>query len=275
MKVGARHGSARRPDCSGCVAEEVLVASTGVIGVSLPIEKISSGLPRRDRGARSESGRRGGARHHDHRSVPERGGGAHGRPGQRDRDRRDGQRLGHDRADDGDDAGVRDDRCGGAPRHCSIARCARRSNDTFNAITVDGECSTNDCVMILANGASGVTIDESTYFALRRRAHRRLSRAGARHRSRRRRRDQARDGQGHRRGVRRGGAAGGEGDRQLAARQDGGPRRRSELGPAHRGGRTRQRRVRAVARGSHDRIDCVVSRRNRRTTRRRRSRPNT
>jgi glutamate N-acetyltransferase / amino-acid N-acetyltransferase len=36
-------------------------------------------------------------------------------------------------------------------------------NDTFNAITVDGECSTNDCVMLLANGASGATVDESTY----------------------------------------------------------------------------------------------------------------
>jgi glutamate N-acetyltransferase / amino-acid N-acetyltransferase len=32
---------------------------------------------------------------------------------------------------------------------------------TFNAITVDGECSTNDCVALLANGASGVTLDES------------------------------------------------------------------------------------------------------------------
>jgi len=29
---------------------------------------------------------------------------------------------------------------------------------TFNAISVDGECSTNDCVFALANGASGVTI---------------------------------------------------------------------------------------------------------------------
>jgi glutamate N-acetyltransferase/amino-acid N-acetyltransferase len=38
-------------------------------------------------------------------------------------------------------------------------------DDTFNAITVDGECSTNDCVMILANGASGVTIDERHYSA--------------------------------------------------------------------------------------------------------------
>jgi glutamate N-acetyltransferase / amino-acid N-acetyltransferase len=34
---------------------------------------------------------------------------------------------------------------------------------TFNAITVDGECSTNDSVFVLANGASGVAIDESSY----------------------------------------------------------------------------------------------------------------
>ena len=32
---------------------------------------------------------------------------------------------------------------------------------TFNAITVDGECSTNDCVALLANGASGVTLGEA------------------------------------------------------------------------------------------------------------------
>jgi glutamate N-acetyltransferase/amino-acid N-acetyltransferase len=31
---------------------------------------------------------------------------------------------------------------------------------TFNAITVDGECSTNDCVFALANGASGVAIGD-------------------------------------------------------------------------------------------------------------------
>lgn len=33
-------------------------------------------------------------------------------------------------------------------------------DDTFNAITVDGECSTNDCVMALANGASGVALGD-------------------------------------------------------------------------------------------------------------------
>lgn len=38
-------------------------------------------------------------------------------------------------------------------------------DETFNAITVDGECSTNDCVMLLANGASDVAIDESGYSA--------------------------------------------------------------------------------------------------------------
>jgi glutamate N-acetyltransferase / amino-acid N-acetyltransferase len=36
-------------------------------------------------------------------------------------------------------------------------------DETFNAITVDGECSTNDCVMLLANGASGVAVAESSY----------------------------------------------------------------------------------------------------------------
>jgi glutamate N-acetyltransferase/amino-acid N-acetyltransferase len=37
---------------------------------------------------------------------------------------------------------------------------------TFNAITVDGEPSTNDCVFALASGASGVTIDDATEAAL-------------------------------------------------------------------------------------------------------------
>ena len=40
------------------------------------------------------------------------------------------------------------------------------TRDTFNAITVDGECSTNDTVFAMASGASGVVIDESLYSAL-------------------------------------------------------------------------------------------------------------
>ena len=36
------------------------------------------------------------------------------------------------------------------------------ARDTFNAITVDGEPSTNDAVFLLANGASGVAVDDET-----------------------------------------------------------------------------------------------------------------
>jgi len=37
------------------------------------------------------------------------------------------------------------------------------ARDTFNAITVDGECSTNDSLFVMASGASGVAIDEASY----------------------------------------------------------------------------------------------------------------
>lgn len=43
---------------------------------------------------------------------------------------------------------------------------ADASRDTFNAITVDGESSTNDCVFAMASGASGVRIVEAQYHAL-------------------------------------------------------------------------------------------------------------
>ena len=39
------------------------------------------------------------------------------------------------------------------------------ADDTFNAITVDGETSTNDMVLLLANGRSGVRIDDARYGA--------------------------------------------------------------------------------------------------------------
>jgi len=39
-------------------------------------------------------------------------------------------------------------------------------DETFNAISVDGECSTNDCVFALANGASGVRLEEGDFALL-------------------------------------------------------------------------------------------------------------
>jgi glutamate N-acetyltransferase/amino-acid N-acetyltransferase len=42
-----------------------------------------------------------------------------------------------------------------------LAAALRSASDrTFNAITVDGECSTNDCVLLMASGASGVEITD-------------------------------------------------------------------------------------------------------------------
>jgi len=35
------------------------------------------------------------------------------------------------------------------------------TDETFNAISVDGECSTNDCVFALASGASGVVLGDA------------------------------------------------------------------------------------------------------------------
>jgi glutamate N-acetyltransferase/amino-acid N-acetyltransferase len=40
------------------------------------------------------------------------------------------------------------------------------ADDTFNAISVDGECSTNDCVFALANGASGVELGDGDFAEL-------------------------------------------------------------------------------------------------------------
>jgi len=47
--------------------------------------------------------------------------------------------------------------------HRALVESAR---DTFNAITVDGECSTNDTLFAMASGASGVVIDEENYSVL-------------------------------------------------------------------------------------------------------------
>jgi len=40
------------------------------------------------------------------------------------------------------------------------------ARDTFNAITVDGECSTNDSLFAMASCTSGIVIDEALYSAL-------------------------------------------------------------------------------------------------------------
>ena len=108
-------------------------------------------------------------------------------------------------------------------------------DDTFNAITVDGECSTNDCVFALANGASGVTLERGGLSPSLVDALRQVCEPLAI--------GIVRGGEGATKlitvrvvgaRIERGCAAGRAGDRQLAAREDRHSRRRSELGPAGR-----------------------------------------
>ena len=122
------------------------------------------------------------------------------------------------------------------------SRAARNpARDTFNAITVDGECSTNDSLFALASGASGVTIDEELYPALLE-AFLAVSRELAL--------GIVRGGEGAtklisvqrpRRAQQRRCAAGGAHHRQLSAGQDRRARRRPELGTHRR--RCRPRRA--------------------------------
>ena len=69
--------------------------------------------------------------------------------------RRHGEGLRDDPPEPRDDARGRDDRLPArAGRGARVPAACRRGS--FNAISVDGECSTNDAVFLLANGASGI-----------------------------------------------------------------------------------------------------------------------
>jgi glutamate N-acetyltransferase/amino-acid N-acetyltransferase len=149
----------------GCPAEQVLVASTGVIGVSLDIQKIATGVEAGLEKLRNNGGhdaalaimttdvspKEKAVRVQTSRGAFHVGGIAKG-------------------------AGMIEPMmatmlafvtCDARVSPLLLRKAlAEVTADTFNAITVDGECSTNDSVIALANGASGIDIDESGYPAL-------------------------------------------------------------------------------------------------------------
>jgi glutamate N-acetyltransferase/amino-acid N-acetyltransferase len=160
----AREMAAATARLVGCPVEQVLVASTGVIGVALPVEKIRSGLPVAFRSLGADQGPAAARAIMTTDPFPKE---AAGRVVIGGRD----VVVGGMAKGSGmiepmmatmlafvtTDAAVPQEWLGRALRETV--------NDTFNAITVDGECSTNDSVMLLANGASGVTIDQASYAA--------------------------------------------------------------------------------------------------------------
>ena len=146
-----------------CAPAEVLVASTGVIGVKLDMAKVERGIGLAASGAVAVGWRGRRARHHDDRPVSQ-------GDGNRNRQRRQGTfRVGGIAKGSGMIEPMMATMLGFVTTDAAVEpgllqRALRAAvEDTFNAITVDGECSTNDCVFALASGASGVALgDEPT-----------------------------------------------------------------------------------------------------------------
>ena len=149
----------------GCREDHVLVASTGVIGVNLKMDKIRAGIPQAVAALAQDGGPAAARAIMTTDPFPKEYAvevtTAHGTfrvggmaKGSGMIEPRMATMLGYLTTD----AAVE-------PELLSRA-LTEASRYTFNAITVDGEPSTNDCVFALANGASGVTINEALYPAL-------------------------------------------------------------------------------------------------------------
>ena len=116
-------------------------------------------------------------------------------------------------------------------------------DSTFNMVDIDGDTSTNDTVLLFANGASGAAAAKGTTAG---RGFRRGAPAGVHtpvsgDGEGRRRRHQAHRSDGRRRRERRRRAAGSPFGRELHPGEDGYPRQRPQLG-AHHDGRRQERR---------------------------------
>jgi len=158
----ARDMAAETAALVGCPTEQVLVASTGVIGVSLPIDKIRCGVPAAFHALGADQGPQAARAIMTTDPFPKESTtqiSIGGRPAS----------IGGMAKGSGMIEPMMATMLGFVTTDAAVPpplldRALREAvNDTFNAITVDGECSTNDCVMLLANGASGVEVDESSY----------------------------------------------------------------------------------------------------------------
>jgi glutamate N-acetyltransferase/amino-acid N-acetyltransferase len=150
----------------GCPVEQVLVASTGVIGVNLPMDKVRAGLPEAFAALGADQGPAAARAIMTTDLSPKEAaaqvsvGGRYAAIG--------GMAKG---------AGMIEPNLatmlGFVTTDASVPaplldRALREAVDeSFNAITVDGDSSTNDCVMLLATGASGVTVENASAAAFR------------------------------------------------------------------------------------------------------------
>jgi glutamate N-acetyltransferase/amino-acid N-acetyltransferase len=159
---GARDMAAGSARLAGCPVEQVLVASTGVIGVALPIDKIRAGLPVAFGALAADQGPAAARAILTTDPFPKEAAAVVDIDGRT-------VTIGGMAKGSGMIEPMMATMLGFVTTDADVPRAlldrALRDavSDTFNAITVDGECSTNDCVMLLANGASGASVDEATY----------------------------------------------------------------------------------------------------------------
>jgi glutamate N-acetyltransferase / amino-acid N-acetyltransferase len=159
-ELDARATAAEAARLLDLYAEEVLVLSTGVIGSPLPLARVLPGL---DDAANALSDDGGAAAAEAIMTTDTRPKEAHA---------------------DGPDFAVGGMAKGSGMIHPNLATMlavvttdyplqpgealeflAPAVAESFNAITVDGECSTNDTVVLLANGASGAERDDAAFAA--------------------------------------------------------------------------------------------------------------
>jgi glutamate N-acetyltransferase/amino-acid N-acetyltransferase len=154
----AREMAALAARAAGCASDQALIASTGVIGVPLSIDKVRTGVSAAA-GALSRTGSDGAMRaimttdpFPKSRAVTVQLDGGRSfsiggiAKGSGMIEPRMATMLGFLTTD------------AQVPPDVLQSALRRVSDDTFNAITVDGECSTNDCVFLMASGASGVNV---------------------------------------------------------------------------------------------------------------------
>ena len=158
----AREMTAETARLVGCPVEQVLVSSTGVIGVALPMAKVRAGLPAAFAALGADQGPAAARAIMTTDISP----------------KESAARI---------SIGGRQALIGGMAKGAGMIEpmmatmlafvttdavvppalldlALREAVDrTFNAITVDGDSSTNDCVMLLASGASGVVVDDVSY----------------------------------------------------------------------------------------------------------------
>jgi glutamate N-acetyltransferase/amino-acid N-acetyltransferase len=148
----------------GCSDDQVLVASTGVIGVGLPMDKIRRALPRAVAALASDQGPAAARAIMTTDPFPKEAAARLVIDGR-------GVVIGGMCKGSGMIEPMMATMLGFVTTDASVPlpllqRALREAVDTtFNAITVDGECSTNDTVVLLANGRSGAVVSDATYGA--------------------------------------------------------------------------------------------------------------